>query len=349
MRVGCVSGCPGCAYTRITYSASLERKTRDLHAALSIVKDKIEAFRFDANPFDYRRKALLFPNERGEWGLRRAIPGTYDLEVVPIPDCPVHSLAVRQSVRELERLRPHLQRLPVFAALVLEDRVGLILKSKPISLPKELQNANFKSFWACFHSSAGNRVFNRRGWVQISGPFEWQDETGHWDSFGSFTQQRIALHAESLEIMRSFLADSPALLDLYCGSGRSLIKSSAQEILAIELDSFGVDCARKNAPHVSVLQGKAEQRIPQIREWLKTKELCATFLNPPRTGVHPEVLKLLCENTSIKRIAYLSCSSRTFARDLTHLSASWQIHKIIPFDFFPWSRHYEVLALFVRK
>lgn len=348
MRAGCVSRCPGCRNTHELYGASLDRKTRSLQDTLSSFKDRIEPFHFNPNPFDYRRKALLFPNAHGEWGLRKAVPGTYDLEVIPIPECPVHSPAVRESVHELMRLRPHLEGLPVFAALILEDRVGLVLKSKPIELPRELQEARFKSLWACFHPSAGDRVLDRRGWVQIFGPFDWKDESDHWVSFGAFTQQRLGLHAQSLQFAREFLSSSPALLDLYSGTGRSLAGFVGKEVLAVELDSFGIACAKKNAPHATLLQGKAEHRVPQLREWLGTRAQCAAFLNPPRTGVHPNVLQLLCESPSLKRMAYLSCSSRSLDRDLRSLSGNWGVQKIIPFDFFPWAAHYEVLALLER-
>jgi 23S rRNA (uracil1939-C5)-methyltransferase len=349
MRVGCVSGCPGCRHTHAPYGSSLEKKSLALREVFSDLEDRIEPFQYDPNPFDYRRKALLFPNERLEWGLRKPIPGTYDLEVIPIPDCPVHSPAVRQSVRELERLRPLLKGLPVFAALILDDRVGLILKSTPFPLPQELERANFSSFWACFHASAGDRVFEHRGWRPIRGPFEWKDESDHWVSFGAFTQQRLALHAKSLEIAEAFLSKTLARLDLYCGSGRSLTKSSAKEILGVELDSFGIACASKNAPHALVLQGKTEHRIPQIRTWLKTKSQVGVFINPPRMGAHPDVLGLLDPAAGISRVAYLSCSPRTLARDLELLSAHWTVERLIPFDFFPWAGHYEILALLEKR
>jgi tRNA/tmRNA/rRNA uracil-C5-methylase (TrmA/RlmC/RlmD family) len=349
MRAGCVSGCPGCRHTQAPYPISIERKYEDLQNALVPWKERIRPFRFEPDPFDYRRKALLFPNGNLEWGLRKPIPGTYDLEVIPIPDCPVHSPQVRQSVRELERLRPSLHGLPIFAALILEDRVGLVFKSKPFSLPASLREANFKSFWACFHPSAGDRVFDHRGWTEIFGPFDWQDDHGHWVSFGAFTQQRLRLHEESLEIAHGFLSGPGALLDLYSGTGRSLAKSRANEILAIELDSHAIACAKKNAPQVKLLQGKTEHRIPQIRKWLETHPRCSAFINPPRNGVHEDLLRFLNSSKSLSRMAYLSCSSRTLARDLSILSQHWNVHELIPFDFFPWASHYEILALMEKN
>jgi tRNA/tmRNA/rRNA uracil-C5-methylase (TrmA/RlmC/RlmD family) len=353
MRAGCVSGCPGCSYSATTYRDSLNKKSENLSYNLSGLKERFRGFRFELDPFDYRRKALLFPNDKFQWGLRKPIPGTYDLEVVPIPQCPVHSPLVRKSARELESLAPVLQGLPVFAALILEDRVGLVLKSKPIALPESLQSAKFKSFWVCFHPSAGDRVFDHRGWEPVFGPFEWQDERGHWISFGAFTQQRLRLHEHGLEIVQDFFQGTETVLDLYCGTARSVKrffeKQQSREILAIELSAHAAMCARKNAPAATILQGKVEHRIPQIQEWLKSKRECSVLINPPREGVHRELIELLNSNPVFNRLAYLSCSSRTLGRDLNFFSQNWTVLDLIALDFFPWARHYEVLALMERK
>ncbi len=46
------------------------------------------------------------------------------------------------------------------------------------------------------------------------------------------------------------------------------------------------------------------------------------------------------------RIAYLSCSAGTLARDLHLLEiAGYRIDAILPFDFFPQTHHVETLAL----
>ena len=46
------------------------------------------------------------------------------------------------------------------------------------------------------------------------------------------------------------------------------------------------------------------------------------------------------------RIAYLSCSAGTLARDLAMLeSAGYAVVRIHPYDFFPLTHHVEALAL----
>jgi hypothetical protein len=47
-----------------------------------------------------------------------------------------------------------------------------------------------------------------------------------------------------------------------------------------------------------------------------------------------------------ERLAYLSCSAGTLSRDLTALTAAgYTVEALIPYDFFPQTRHIEILAL----
>ena len=50
------------------------------------------------------------------------------------------------------------------------------------------------------------------------------------------------------------------------------------------------------------------------------------------------------------RIAYLSCSAGTLARDLESFEAAgYSLDRILPYDFFPLTHHVEALALLERR
>ena len=52
---------------------------------------------------------------------------------------------------------------------------------------------------------------------------------------------------------------------------------------------------------------------------------------------------------AIDRIAYLSCSPGSLARDLRALAGSgFRVERALPFDFFPGTDHVETLALLER-
>ena len=73
------------------------------------------------------------------------------------------------------------------------------------------------------------------------------------------------------------------------------------------------------------------------------------FANPPRLGLEPEVVHWLVDVGSPQRIAYLSCSAGTLARDLSVLcDAKYRVCEIQPYDFFPQTHHVETLVFLER-
>ena len=58
----------------------------------------------------------------------------------------------------------------------------------------------------------------------------------------------------------------------------------------------------------------------------------------------------LAEELRPARIAYLSCSAGTLARDLESFEAAgYSLARILPYDFFPLTHHVEALALLERR
>jgi len=66
--------------------------------------------------------------------------------------------------------------------------------------------------------------------------------------------------------------------------------------------------------------------------------------DPPRAGMHAEVVKMFLELESPK-IVYVSCNPATQARDLNLLSEKYDLVKIQPVDMFPHTHHVEIVAL----
>ena len=66
--------------------------------------------------------------------------------------------------------------------------------------------------------------------------------------------------------------------------------------------------------------------------------------DPPRAGMHKDVIKILLELASPK-IVYVSCNPATQARDLALLNEKYELVKIQPMDMFPHTHHVETIAL----
>ncbi len=168
---------------------------------------------------------------------------------------------------------------------------------------------------------------------------------------------RPTLYKQALDEAESFLApdEGTHVVDLYCGTGASLIRwlRRGARCIGIELSGESVECARLNAPGALVLRGRCEQRIPQVAQWLETgsatPDRTAVCVNPPRTGLEKDVLNWIGRECRPAKLSYLSCSAATLARDLERLTAAgYEVAGITPFDFFPQTRHVEVLARLQR-
>jgi 23S rRNA (uracil1939-C5)-methyltransferase len=71
------------------------------------------------------------------------------------------------------------------------------------------------------------------------------------------------------------------------------------------------------------------------------------ILDPPRAGVHPDVVKRLQE-ANPTRIVYVSCNPATQARDIALLGPGYRVTKVQPVDMFPHTHHLENVVLLER-
>ena len=70
------------------------------------------------------------------------------------------------------------------------------------------------------------------------------------------------------------------------------------------------------------------------------------LLDPPRSGCHPKLLKLLREKPPSKELFYISCNPHRLMEELEDLTASYELLAYQAFDFFPQTHHVELLLHF---
>jgi 23S rRNA (uracil1939-C5)-methyltransferase len=133
------------------------------------------------------------------------------------------------------------------------------------------------------------------------------------------------------------------VVDAYCGVGlhaRRLWRDGAR-VTGVELDAGAVAEARRAAPGAEFVAGRVEDHLGA----LLPAEL--VILNPPRTGIAPEVAELLRESPP-RRIVYISCNPATLARDLQRLAPALVLDGVLCFDLFPQTAHVETVATLRR-
>ncbi len=142
--------------------------------------------------------------------------------------------------------------------------------------------------------------------------------------------------------------------DLYTGTGTiaNYLAREVKEVIGIEYVPEAVADARIN----SSINGIKNTRFfaGDMRD-LMTADFVAqhgtpdvVVLDPPRAGMHPDVVKALNE-LAVKQIIYISCNPATQARDLETLAQVYDVQHIQPVDMFPQTQHVEnVMKLTLR-
>jgi 23S rRNA (uracil1939-C5)-methyltransferase len=360
---GCEPTCHGCRHRRYAADDSLAQKSGYLARILAPWSDRIAPIDAPAGGerLGYRDRATLSARWSKEQGWRFGLMRRDEL--IPIHDCPVHTARVRALVHLLVEGLPAGDEFPLAYLHVAGAQATLIVKARRVDheclLPvaSAVAGIGIEGLWLHCHPAAGRRLFARSGWNLVKGSAESRDSRGLLHGPTGFMQAMPGLHARAMADAATHVAPGPAVavLDLYCGLGATLrVWTEAGSVaLGVELSGEAVSLAGKNAPLADVLRGTCAQRLPQVREWWSRRGVereRVAYVNPPRSGLEPEVVGALADELRPDRIAYLSCSAGTLARDLAVFEASgYAVSAIRPYDFFPNTHHVETLALLERR
>ena len=359
---GCVPRCPGCAHRLLAPTQSEARKSAWLARRLAPWREALAPLRAidEDKRWGYRDRLCL----SAAWVAPRWQLGLLaDDEVVDIPACPVHSARARNTLQALADRLPPPPEFPLAFYVQSGAHATLIVKSADppdtswadASLSRELENAGLEALWLHTHPSAGRVLFHKNGWHRLWGAERSRDNAGLWYGPDSFQQLIGELYHTALDDAEVFLGcrEGDSVVDLYCGLGASLLRWTRRgaRTLGVEIGGEAVACARLNAPEATVLRGKCGHRVPQLRQWTgnQPEDRRRLFVNPPRTGLEPDIVRWIIDDYRPHRMAYLSCSAGTLARDLEVLEqAGFGVERITPYNFFPQTYHVEALALLRR-
>ena len=138
--------------------------------------------------------------------------------------------------------------------------------------------------------------------------------------------------------------------DLYSGAGTFSLPLARESkfVFGIESNSEAVDDARLNAELNNiqniVFYAKDLHSKDITKELLKLEKPQIVVIDPPRTGLHKNLLKALI-NILPPKIVYVSCNPATLARDLFELKNFYRLTEIQPVDMFPQTYHIETVSL----
>ncbi len=187
------------------------------------------------------------------------------------------------------------------------------------------------------------------------------EESLIWEHYGEVSlalapQSFSQVTHETAEALYLFLKDrarascARSFLDLFCGVGGISLQLAefVEWGIGIEVSEPSISAAQLAAERggFSNVKFVAADVESSLRSYAgESPELI--IVNPPRRGLSPEIIariKLMNPAT----ILYSSCNPETLVRDLRQLAPEFQVKSFKPFDMFPLTDHWEVVAELTR-
>lgn len=172
----------------------------------------------------------------------------------------------------------------------------------------------------------------------------------------SFFQTNIFQAEKLYNVAKDFadLKEGDVLYDLYSGVGSIgiFLSKNCSKIVGIEQIDQAIEDAKENATINNIQNASffvGDVRLILNEEFLKENgEPDVLITDPPRAGMHEDVVKALLE-AEVPKIVYVSCNPATQARDIALLSEKYDVQKMQAVDMFPHTTHIENVALLKLK
>lgn len=371
--LGCEPECRSCEYRNQSYSESIKKK----HEGLEHVIGHKVAYAPSERPFYYREKTVLRAfrdQDRLRFGFSRRFrdeQGRHRLAHFGIESCPAHSERVSRIVAWVRENASSFSEaeFPILYLVISGRIVTFVLKQArdPVIVDRVRQwlrdatRADVDGWYINWNPSAGFRVFDSKRFERIAGE-AWSLLKVGQESFlhgpQSFVQNDPSLHSHAIRQIETHLevGSKTSVVDLYGGMGvtAKMFSNRGANVLSVELSKEAVECSKQNAPQAIVLRGRVTDRLTEIEHWVQAErergQDVVLYFNPPRTGLDDLTLRAigsLVDRHTIRKFAYLSCNPSKMKRDLDELMRCARIEFLAfeAFDFFPHTRHVELLAL----
>ena len=150
------------------------------------------------------------------------------------------------------------------------------------------------------------------------------------------------------------LKGNEIVYDLYTGTGTIalFLATNCQKVVGIESVPEAVEDAKYNAKMNQIDNALFE--VGDMKKLFNEVFISrhgapdVVVADPPRDGMHPNVVKQLL-HLNAPKIVYVSCNSATQARDLALLNSQYTVEQSQAVDLFPQTGHVENVVLLCRK
>ncbi|OGN64231.1 MAG: hypothetical protein A3E80_00980 [Chlamydiae bacterium RIFCSPHIGHO2_12_FULL_49_9] len=359
------SSCSGCELSANLYNPPI------LKGAVAFFEKNNISFRLITDGFESTRlKAKLAVRKPSKIGLFKK--GTH--EVIDIPDCLVHRPSINQAAAFL-RQKIIEESVPLYAegshsfslryVQLFVDRktnriqLTLVLNGSATTpefdrFCKSLLSQDFwHSIWINFNPTSQNQIFGLAWNLFWGEPFLWQTLKNTEIAFhpASFSQAHLNLFERMLETIQNWIPEKTHLLELYAGVGAIglPLAHKCERLVLVENNPFSKISFEASLKKLSPSLQKSISYHVLDASKADLSDSSAILVDPPRKGLHPDLLNALSRETN-KRLIYVSCSFESFEQDCKALLHSgWKLKEAKGYLLFPGTNSIETVALLEKK
>lgn len=178
--------------------------------------------------------------------------------------------------------------------------------------------------------------------------------THHFDQYSLFQGPRSFFQTNSamaLKLYQQFQKELSILpvhsfLDLYCGVGAFsfFAEKYCSKVVGIEISDAAIFYANKAREKNNSTANFSAMDVEVFLRNQQAANFDVIMVNPPRRGLNDSIIAHLMR-LAPRYLFYSSCNAETLHRDILQLDAQYQIQSLQIFDMFPFTSHFETLAV----
>jgi len=158
-----------------------------------------------------------------------------------------------------------------------------------------------------------------------------------------------ALVKAVVEAYKKVAAETPKVLDLYCGVGVFGLCCQPESLVGIESGRQAIDFAKRNAAAQGYAGGKFfAEEVGRNMKRISIGGKTTVIVDPPRGGLEPRVPEWLAASKA-PRIFYVSCDPATLMRDLRVMSRNYDVESVSWVNMFPRTARFETFVALKRR
>ncbi len=326
--------CGGCLYQNISYTEELEIKQKEvlslLNQNLPDLKDCLETIISSPQDYHYRHRLDVGLRRRKSGEILVGFMAEGRHEVIEIDSCPIACQTVSDFLPTLRQQA--IEKLPPkYRAASLVVKTG----------------ADGRVLWGGIGRGSLKRGEEDYLWAEVEGKKIFYS----LDTFFQANHFILPLLIQKIKELVSFDSEN-IFLDLYGGVGlfTILLADLVKHVILVEENPASILLAQHNITfhhleNVEIRSSRVEDDFSNL-ELPFSPEKIVTMVDPPRNGLAPKACEAIAKTEKFKTLFYLSCSLSSLMRDLDELlKGGWKVTRMVPFDFFPRTKHLETLVL----